>query len=154
MSFLQGENEATFDDHNGDAMETIVEQSKRYPSLLLEAYGTGEDKEDIYKVRIQNGKKEPVDCRFVYPTFKNLLTPTERKAARWKASRHSKCTVAMSYDPRVGRALRLMQDLLNNPPACNRPTDRPQMPSVDLYPAVELLEQLKRNMMLSVNTED
>ena len=156
MSFLQGENEATFDDHNGEAMETIVEQSKRFPSLLLEAYGTGENRADIWAMRIRGGRTEPVKCQLTYPTFMTLLTPEERRAARWKASRHSKCTVALPYDPRIAKALRLVRDLMDNPPASNRIVNARALQGykVDLLPAVDLLETMKREMMLCVKNEE
>ena len=137
--------DADFNDHNDDATQTIIEQSKRFPSLLLEAKGAGEDGDDRWCMRIRNGKTETVNCQSVYPTFSELLTPKERKAARWKAVRRLNAGDATLYDRRVSKALRLLRDLQENPPKCNiRPENR--YPKVDLSPAVELLERIKRSM--------
>lgn len=140
-----GRDEADFNDHNDDATQTIIERSKRFPSLLMEACGTGEEGDDRWCMRIRNGQTETVTCQLVCPTFSELLTPKERKAARWKAVRRFKAGDATLYDRRVAKALRLLRDLQENPPKCNvHPENR--YPKVDLSPAVELLERIKRGM--------
>lgn len=146
MSCCQGDDHANFNDHNSDAIDAVVEMSKKYPSLLLEADGQGEDDDDIWIMRIRRGKNETLPAKILFPQFTELLTPEERKAARWKASRRSKCTEDIHYDPRVGRALRLLRNLIDNPPKSNLNTV--DFYPVDLYPALDLLERLKRNMLL------
>lgn len=139
----------SFEDHNTNTVDQIVEASKKYPSLLLEADGHGEDNDDVWSMRIQNGKTEQYSVQNVYVPFENLLTTEERKAARWKASRRSKCTESIPYDPRVGRAMRLIRDLIENPPKSNIPDGRSLgHTKVDLRPALDLLESVKRDMML------
>lgn len=140
----------SFEDNNTNTIEQIVEASKKYPSLLLEANGRGEENEDVWSMRIQNGKTEVINVQYVYMPFEKLLTTEERRAARWKASRRSKCTESIPYDPRVGRAMRLIRDLIENPPKSNILTDRNlRYTKVNLYPALDLLEAIKRDMMLA-----
>lgn len=140
----------SFEDNNANTLDQIVEASKKYPSLLLEADGHGEDNDDVWSMRIQNGKTEQYSVQNVYVPFEKLLTTEERKAARWKASRRSKCTESIPYDPRVGRAMRLIRDLIENPPKSNIPTGRSLGHTrVDLRPALDLLEAIKRDMMLT-----
>lgn len=140
----------SFADNNANTIDQIVECSKKYPSLLLEADGHGEENEDVWSMRIQNGKTEVINVQYVYMPFEKLLTTEERRAARWKASRRSKCTESIPYDPRVGRAMRLIRDLIENPPKSNILTDRNlRYTKVNLYPALDLLEAVKRDMMLA-----
>lgn len=140
----------SFEDNNANTIEQIVEASKKYPSLLLEAHGNGEPNDDVWTMRIQNGKTEQYSVQYVYIPFEKLLTTEERRAARWKASRRSKCTESIPYDPRVARAMRLIRDLIKNPPKSNIPTVRGlAYTKVDLRPALDLLEAVKRNMMLT-----
>lgn len=140
----------SFEDNNVNTLDQIVECSKKYPSLLLEADGRGENNDDVWSMRIQNGKTEQYSVQNVYVPFEKLLTTEERKAARWKASRRSKCTESIPYDPRVGHAMRLIRDLIENPPKSNIPTGRSLgHTKVDLRPALDLLESVKRDMMLT-----
>lgn len=144
------EDSCSFEDNNANTIEAIVEASKKYPSLLLEADGRGEDNDDVWTMRIQNGKTEQYSVQYVYVPFERLLTTKERRAARWKASRRSKCTESIPYDPRVARAMRLIRDLIENPPKSNIPTVRGlAYTKVDLRPALDLLETVKRDMMLA-----
>lgn len=143
------EDSCYFEDNNTNTIEQIVEASKKYPSLLLEADGNGEQNDNVWSMRIQNGKTEQYSVQYVYIPFEKLLTTEERRAARWKASRRSKCTESIPYDPRVGRAMRLIRDLIKNPPKSNIPTVRGlAYMKVDLRPALDLLEAVKRDMML------
>lgn len=142
------EDSCSFEDNSANTLYQIVEASKKYPSLLLEAHGRGEDNGDLWTMRIQNGKTEEYSVQIVYIPFEKLLTTEERRAARWKASRRSKCTESIPYDPRVARAMRLIRDLIENPPKSNIPVGCLGYTKVDLDPALDLLEAVKRDMML------
>ena len=150
LSCNQSADDADFNDFNGRAVETVIEMSKKYPSLLLELHGSGEENDDVWTMRVRNGKTERVEAQVVYPVFKDLLSSKERKAAHWKAYRRHKSGDASLYDRRVAKALRLLQDLEQHPPKCNLMNNSGgralSYTKVDLSPAIELLEKIKRNM--------
>lgn len=69
------------EDNNGCSLETFVQESKKYPELLLEGSvdGTSEDSEDQRKVRIRNGQIETVMAEITYEPFEKLLTAQEKR---------------------------------------------------------------------------
>lgn len=46
--------------------------SKRYPHLLFEVKGVGEEFPDIWKARIRDGKTEVVQAEITFPDFKEI----------------------------------------------------------------------------------
>lgn len=71
-----------FEDNNGNDIDIITEESKKYPGLLLEGDidGTSEDRNDQRRFRIRNGMIEEVSMlEPVYPPFTTLLTDEEKK---------------------------------------------------------------------------
>lgn len=69
------------EDNNNCSLETFVEESKKYPELLLEGSvdGTTEDSEDQRMVRIRDGQIETVMAEITYEPFEKLLTAQEKR---------------------------------------------------------------------------
>lgn len=69
------------EDNNGNSLDTFIEESKKYPELLLEGSvdGTTEDSEDQRKVRIRGGQIETVMVKLTYEPFEKLLTAQEKR---------------------------------------------------------------------------
>lgn len=128
-----------FEDHNCDITEQVVELSKSYPRLIIEMTGNGEESDDKWCRRIQNGRTEDVSVELVYPPFNDILTPQERRAAKWKASRRGNKTSKL-YDPRVVKALRLLQSYVHS----NKNATAEMQ--VAAQTAIDILEDVKRKM--------
>ncbi len=69
------------EDNNNCSLETFVEESKKYPELLLEGSvdGTTEDNDDQRMVRIRGGEIETVMAEITYEPFEKLLTAQEKR---------------------------------------------------------------------------
>lgn len=75
------EDEASFEDNNGNTIDAITEASKSEPGLLMEAAidGTSEDSNDQRTIRIHNGKTEEYSCKVSFEPFEVLVTDKEKK---------------------------------------------------------------------------
>lgn len=75
------EEEASFDDNNGNTVDAIIEASKTEPGLLMEADidGTTEDRDDQRRIRIRNGETEKYSCKVIFEPFEILVTDKEKK---------------------------------------------------------------------------
>lgn len=75
------EDEASFEDNNGNTIDAITEASKSEPGLLMEAAidGTSEDSNDQRTIRIRNGKTEEYSCKVSFEPFEVLVTNKEKK---------------------------------------------------------------------------
>lgn len=154
MLCMNSDDEAEFSDNNCNILQEVIRMSEKFPSLIMEASGDGEEKGDLWHMRIKNGKTEDLTASVIYPVFKTILTHEERVSARWKASRRSKCTEGKPYDKRVVKALRLIRDLVDNPPECNLiGIERRKYMRVNLAPALSLLEEVKRSMLQTEETK-
>lgn len=60
-----------------DAIEDMIEISKKYPSYIFEIYGDGEESDDYWKQYIQNGKTQNANLRFIWDEF------DENKLQEW-----------------------------------------------------------------------
>lgn len=80
-SLEQYEDEAYFEDNNGNTIDAIKEASKSEPGLLMEAAidGTSEDSNDQRTIRIRNGKTEEYSCKVNFEPFEILVTDKEKK---------------------------------------------------------------------------
>lgn len=80
-TLLLNEEEASFEDNNGNTVEATVEASKSEPGLLMEAYidGTSEDSDDQRTIRIRNGETEEYSCKVIFEPFEILVTDKEKK---------------------------------------------------------------------------
>lgn len=80
-SLLLDEDEASFEDNNGHAIDAIIETSKSEPGLLMEANidGTSEDSNDQRTIRIRNGETEGYSCKVIFEPFEILVTDKEKK---------------------------------------------------------------------------
>ena len=69
------------EDNNLCSLSTFVEESKRYPQLLLEGSidGAIEDSSDQRMVRIRDGQAETVMAEITYAPFETLLTDREKQ---------------------------------------------------------------------------
>jgi hypothetical protein len=135
-----GDDECSFEDNNCSTLNQIVEYSKHFPFLLMEASGNGDEYDDIWCMRIRGGKAETVRANICYAPFRELLNAQEKEAADWKASRSGKGRKA--YDRRIAKALRILQDLCRNAPACTAHNGLHE----DLVIALDRLETVKRHM--------
>lgn len=80
-ALLLDEEEASFEDNNGNTIEAAVEASKSEPGLLMEAYidGTSEESDDQRTIRIRNGETEEYSCKVIFEPFEVLVTDKEKK---------------------------------------------------------------------------
>lgn len=56
-----------------DWEKDLKEISKRYPYLMIEVEGVGEEFPDIWKARVRNGKSEIMKAEIVFPEFKEIV---------------------------------------------------------------------------------
>lgn len=52
-----------------DWKEDCIRVSLQYPKILIELDGKGEDHEDMWRARVQNGLCERVEAKIVFPDF-------------------------------------------------------------------------------------
>lgn len=71
IDLAEGE-EAKWYDHDED----LIERSKKYPGLLVELYGDGENSDDLWSTRYRNGESETVELPSL-PPFRRLLSEKE-----------------------------------------------------------------------------
>jgi hypothetical protein len=53
--------------------EESIALSKKYPRILIEINGTGEESEDIWKARVRNGECEVIKAKIVFDDFKIVI---------------------------------------------------------------------------------
>lgn len=61
-----------------DWKEDCIRVSLQYPKILIELHGVGEDRDDRWKARVQNGLCEVVQAVITFPDF-DLIKKTELK---------------------------------------------------------------------------
>jgi hypothetical protein len=68
-----------FEDNNGNTVDAIIEESKKYPSILFEGSidGTSEDSSDLREFRLKGGLYEEVLAKIRYPRFETVTSKKE-----------------------------------------------------------------------------
>lgn len=74
-----------------DAKEDLAEVSKKYPDLLIEVFGEGEDSGDLWRIRYRGGDSETVGVQM--PPFIVFATKEERHAAVTELFRNTRETL-------------------------------------------------------------
>lgn len=57
-----------------DWEKDLVNVSKRWPHLMFDINGEGEEATDLWRARIRNGESEIVRAKIVFPEFEKILT--------------------------------------------------------------------------------
>lgn len=57
-----------------DWEKDLVNVSKRWPHLMFDINGEGEEATDLWRARIRNGESEIARVKIVFPEFEKILT--------------------------------------------------------------------------------